>query len=979
MCWTKTSLISTCLRSCRLAAALCVLAACGFGCPSREPQKDVKNFAAQPGDGRIVLTWSNPANRDFEVVRVQRSAGTHPSLPTEGISVYEGVAETVTDTGLENGVLYCYTVFARNTSGVYSNGIQAAGMPVSSSADPIVLETFGYLEEVLDELQGGLLTADQSGEFSRILGRALRAYRGGAPCEAADWLRQSLDLAQDVREGSNRIDTREAAELLYNTGRNIRYHVLSGSSDAPCPGAERFGQAAEVELDEGTADSTRADTRVRFGEPRFLSLWEEGELYTWVLVPEADAQVEEGCPGVPMTRTLLAVPMGASVEVSSTPVEAETVRVRLQPAQNPKVIPPEEKDPSDLQPFARNDAVYALDAPYPATPARIVELGDYRGLRLVVLEVAGGQYNPVQELLTLFSEVNVHVAFRGGAGAFLTDAASSPFEDAGGIYHAALNRKAVWENIQSLVPSYEWLGEELLILTHPSFRGPADTLAAWKNQTGTMTRVFEVGAGTDRETADSIREFVWERYIGGAIRPSYVLLIGDVEYIPTFHTERLAHVEPGIAEYIATDMPYGIMALLPDALDRVPDLAVARIPLDTSALVLRVVEKIIAYESSPPDDSAFYRRAAIVAQFQCCRHNVDWIDRGTNQMCFLKPAEFAHKVITDAGYGVDRIYIETVDKGNPNADPPRPAYTDDPTPRKFWDLDPLPAAIGPDSGFNWDQGVDEILEAWGEGRFLFIHSDHGWPSGWVHPAFDGGYLYLLPRNNRLPFVFSMNCASGYYDNEVDRPNDPLNMQYFVDRLLLTDKAGSIAVIGASRDSGTYENMVLLKGFVDAPFPTALAFGGTRPVRRLGDILNHGRLYMMTQIGTHPWLNSSTAADEAQLYNAFGDPTLAMWVDSPHNLELPAPEEILVEQFEFVVPYPVEETILTAWQNLPDQGMAPIGRGVVREGRAVIPFLSGYSDTQPVMLAASHPEAISKSFTFESGGRKQLRRLADTLP
>ncbi len=949
-----------------------LLALVHAGCPDQTPPAAVTEFATDPGDGQIVLTWRNPDDGDFAAVRVQRDTGGHPSTPAEGQTAYDGPAEQATDTGLANGTVYYYTIFARDGNGNYSTGVTAVGVPVSPNAAPEVLETFDYVGDVLDELPDGALTPAEREQFSGLLTGADLAYRGGDPCEAAGLLEACMTLSQGVRDGSRENDTRDAAEVIYNTGRQIRYQILSGPTPGPCPGSDRVGLESDVALDEAAADNTQADTEITFGEPEFHTVWTGGELHTKLKVPGADSQVEEGAPEVPMTRRLLAIPKGATIEVSHEVIESETIKMRLHPAQNPKVLPlDDEKAYNTALSFVKNTAVYAKDAPYPASPVRVIELGSYRDLRIAVLEVAGGQYNPVQETMTLFSKVDAHVDFVGGEGGFVTERANGPFESKSGIREAVLNKLAAAEFVLPDLTLAPWVGEEYLILTHPDFRPAADTLATWKNQAGIMTRVFEVGAGTDRQTTTQIENLIDQHYQNGLVRPSYILLLGDVEFIPTFHPERALPIDPGTVEYIATDMPYANVTTPDSGPDIIPEMAIARIPVDTVNEAQTVVNKIIDYESAPPDDSHFYNNAMIAGHFQCCQKDVGWIDRGANQMWFLRPAEFAYSAITRAGYGVERVYTETVDQGDANATPPSLPYTGDTTPRKYWDLGSLPADIGPDSTFNWNQTGAEVVAAWNAGCFLIIHSDHGWEEGWGAPWFNTGHVGQLNNAGMLPFVFSMNCMSGYFDNEDDQPAVPTTKQYFVDRLLRKQNGGAVAVIAAARVTGSYENGVLLMGLVDSVFPYALHFGGTGHVRRLGDILNHGRLYLMSRIGSHPWINDGSVADETQLYNAFGDPTTAMWVDSPLGIVLPPPEEIYVEERHFGLPYPIDETVFTAYQILPDAGLTPIGRGTVEGGEAIVELIGGYSSAQPVMLAATHPSALPASFQFNAATGKVL--------
>lgn len=67
-------------------------------------------------------------------------------------------------------------------------------------------------------------------------------------------------------------------------------------------------------------------------------------------------------------------------------------------------------------------------------------------------------------------------------------------------------------------------------------RAAADDLVDWKRTKGISTNVFEVGAGTARTTGAQIDTFIEDRYRNCSVRPSYVLLIGDSEFVPPART-----------------------------------------------------------------------------------------------------------------------------------------------------------------------------------------------------------------------------------------------------------------------------------------------------------------------------------------------------------------------------------------------------------------------------------------------------------
>jgi len=87
-----------------------------------------------PLDRKIVLSWTNPANADFNRVLILRNTSPIEESPTDGTGYYAGysvgtskvvycdTAQTIADINLTNGTDYYYKIFALDRYGNYSSG-----------------------------------------------------------------------------------------------------------------------------------------------------------------------------------------------------------------------------------------------------------------------------------------------------------------------------------------------------------------------------------------------------------------------------------------------------------------------------------------------------------------------------------------------------------------------------------------------------------------------------------------------------------------------------------------------------------------------------------------------------------------------------------------------------------------------------------------------------------------------------------------
>jgi hypothetical protein len=660
-----------------------------------------------------------------------------------------------------------------------------------------------------------------------------------------------------------------------------------------------------------------------------------------------------GQPDVPVYRRLLAVPRGAQVLLQTPKIEAglriSLTDILISSAQPSPVDsglaegphpgdPPHDKGEPDESVFdnpawAFDTEAYASKALFPDQPVTIRKVGRMRDLDLVQIEMAAGQYDPANGRYISYTGLEFRVQFEGGEGIFLPGETRNPFESGGSSYAQVLNWQAVpkfvgeWKIISPII----CLGAELIIITDPAFRSAADTLADWKRTSGISTLVVETGAGKAGVTKEEIQAYIRGKYNDCLVRPSYVDLIGDAEHIPPFYRATAYSASAG------TDLDYSLM----DNADILPDLALGRIPVDTLAEAEAVVNKIVAYEQHPPmfiaPNASYYNTMTFASYFQCCQ---DGAAAGTDERAYVETSEFVRDELTSQ-YTVERIYTTNAGAGD--------------TPNYYYNGATLPAALNAASGYAWDGDTTDVIDAINAGRMLVYHRDHGSSSGWSHPSFKASNLASLTNGSRTPVVYSINCSTGYFDNETD--GSGASGSYFAEQILKLAEGGAAGVIAASRVSPTWANNALTRGLFDATWTNVVpSYGGGTSITRLGDILNYGKAYMVSQIGVAQTAGSvSTSASDTNLiiYHLFGDATMEMHTGNPWSIVLPfeaIPERVGPKLWN--LKYPVEGAVITALQD-----GRPLARGTVKDGMASLRFLGERNPDRPVQFSADMPGAI----------------------
>jgi peptidoglycan hydrolase-like protein with peptidoglycan-binding domain/phosphodiesterase/alkaline phosphatase D-like protein len=96
---------------------------------------------ADPADSQIIFTWNNPGESNFVRTVVVRKDESYPNSPADGQTVYEGRAETFTDTNVQNGTTYYYAVYSYNHAKIYSSGVMISLAPSAQNKEDIFNES----------------------------------------------------------------------------------------------------------------------------------------------------------------------------------------------------------------------------------------------------------------------------------------------------------------------------------------------------------------------------------------------------------------------------------------------------------------------------------------------------------------------------------------------------------------------------------------------------------------------------------------------------------------------------------------------------------------------------------------------------------------------------------------------------------------------------------------------------------------------
>jgi hypothetical protein len=583
---------------------------------------------------------------------------------------------------------------------------------------------------------------------------------------------------------------------------------------------------------------------------------------------------ESGRPELPFKALLLEAPRDVEVRLHLDSFRSSVLpgRFRIYPKQPPR---PDLTQAGDTQ-FLFDRSFYAMDRDLPERPVRIAGDGHLRERRVLYVEVFPVRYNPGRGQVSAISEMVFTLSFerRVSPDPDLRRYASAPFEN------LAARLLANYSPRQLGRPTGNRDGADYLIITHDDFVDALQPLVEWKQAKGWLVRVAPLSVVGS--SAGEIQSYIRIAYHTWDPPPTYVLLVGDVDKLPSFV----------IGEYL-TDLPYS----LADDNDDWADMILGRISVRSVQGCETVIGKILSYDR-PEQAQNWYRRALIAASFEdfegpFCTADRYFFETATHVMEFLELQRdmeiFTAMVMVPEPTGTP-VQTDYLAKGTP---PPTPAP---PTPcaemhfrpkdysHRFPYYDPIPDEWV-DLFVEASKATQQIIDAFHAGIGLALHRDHGGPDGWGDPRFRKPEIGELGNCDMLPVVLSINCSTGMFDSSSD---------CFAEAIMEQVGGGAVGVIAASRTTYSGLNELLCHGIFTSFWPEYDPDYSPPPAPPpcssysfcVAQAMNFGKYYMVE------WNQpDDKTTEQLRAYHWFGDPELLLRLDTPRTPDISLPPAI----------------------------------------------------------------------------------------
>ncbi|KPL05248.1 MAG: hypothetical protein AMJ73_01700, partial [candidate division Zixibacteria bacterium SM1_73] len=384
----------------------------------------------------------------------------------------------------------------------------------------------------------------------------------------------------------------------------VAFWFVAGSSALWADSSPEWIQFVPEEEKIPKIDVIQSDfERVEF-EVKIFGMWSQeletkGGVFNQLSIPECGITNVIGEPQLPLVRKMIQIPYGAEVdveviafEVSEKSLQELGIANRIIPVQPPI---PKIEGAWEKAEFVLHEDFYQTDQFFPTQVAKMVEIAAIRGHRFVTVEVYPVSYNPVSQKLRMYSDIRVRLNLTDSdistTEAMLSRYASLPFEEI--CRDLFINYSSYADLLKGLPP----LPIGYLIIVHNNFYSNVAPLVEWKTKKGfhvTVLRVPDIGT-----TTAAIKDSIESAYYNWPIPPTYVLLFGDVGFIPTYY---------GTTSGTATDLYYVQM----DG-DMFADIGRARFPARNTTDATNMVNKLLYYENPTSPDLEWMRHECFIA------------------------------------------------------------------------------------------------------------------------------------------------------------------------------------------------------------------------------------------------------------------------------------------------------------------------------------------------------------------------------
>lgn len=429
----------------------------------------------------------------------------------------------------------------------------------------------------------------------------------------------------------------------------------------------------------------------------------EGD-FTLVTLSDYGSSYVPGAPQLPQLARMLEIPVCDSVIVNV--VNAEYVDYNASELGINHPLFPVQISAAKNQPnpdFVYNRDIYNTNAFYALPLVSVEKVGVQRSAALATVHVSPVQYNPVRQIVRVYTRVDVEFTFANPdmAQTFALQQYASPLFD--------LNKGLVINKMQGTRDEFSGVPIKYLIIGNSMFENNEDLAAfvAWKRRLGYLVELVFTNNPQVGSTTTSIQNYIRAQFNNATAAnpaPTYLLLLGDREQLPAFtgQTDN-DHI---------TDLYYATA----NGDDYIPDCYYGRLSATDNQQLTNQIEKILMYEQYTMPDPSYLGNVVLIAG-------------------------------TDANFGPTHAngQVNYIKNNYTRTDNPEYNYTN------------VMAHM-----YNCSSQAAQIRAEMSAGAGLVNYTAHGGETSWADPSFTTAHVAQLQNADKYGLMIGNCCQSGNF-------------------------------------------------------------------------------------------------------------------------------------------------------------------------------------------------------------------------
>ena len=336
--------------------------------------------------------------------------------------------------------------------------------------------------------------------------------------------------------------------------------------------------------------------------------------FSWLSLPNTVLSGNVGEPQIPVVNELIAVPFGAQPRIEITSYSSTDYNLAEYGMKTlvPRQRPVRKSDNPEEVPFIINEAAYQTHGLRSEPKATINVEGTMRGIQIGSMTIEPVSYDPVNNTIRVFNDIEVTVHFDGADAQATEDMllkTYSPAFDA--VYAQLFNGKAITD-VYTDHPDLYNTPVKMLVICYSGFQGNAalNSWLQWKLQKGYYVDIYYTNeTGT---TASNIKNFIKTKYnasVSAGNAYTYLIVIGDTDQVPYYMVK---YIDDDI-EYCASDLGYAAVNFTTSSTSNYfPDMYYSRISVENTTHLTNYMNKVLTYEKYEFADGGNYLNNVIL-------------------------------------------------------------------------------------------------------------------------------------------------------------------------------------------------------------------------------------------------------------------------------------------------------------------------------------------------------------------------------